>query len=205
MRRETSAYGEIYYNINGAGLGGHLPGGLGGYHIHYHGTHAAGNTIYAAVNYRDANGQLVLQRPLRLHLGGVAHELRCPRLQFLAGTERRPVEPGSDQQGVPGVRTRCQCFTELLWLLVLRHRLPELVAGQPDDHRVRHLHQPGGLRVQPAGRRHLVRARSARRPRQRRLLGHAGDRRWLRHRHRPVRRGQVDGGPHCVGAVALQR
>ena len=50
-----AAYGEIFYNVNGSGWVPTYQGGLGGYHMHYNGTHGAGNTIYAAVNYRDAN------------------------------------------------------------------------------------------------------------------------------------------------------
>ena len=50
------AYGEIYYNVNGAGWVRTYAGGLGGYHMHYNGTHGANQTIYAAVNYRDAAG-----------------------------------------------------------------------------------------------------------------------------------------------------
>ena len=50
------AYGEIFYNINGTGWVVTYQGGLGGRHVHYNGTHAAGNTVYAAVNYRDAAG-----------------------------------------------------------------------------------------------------------------------------------------------------
>ena len=50
------AYGEIFYNVNGAGWVRTYAGGLGGYHLHYNGTHGANQTIYAAVNYRDAAG-----------------------------------------------------------------------------------------------------------------------------------------------------
>lgn len=51
-----AAYGEIYYNINGAGWTLAYAGGIAGYHLFYMGNFSPGQTVYAAVNVRDAAG-----------------------------------------------------------------------------------------------------------------------------------------------------
>lgn len=50
------AYGELYYNVNGSGWVTVYQGGFSGYHLSYLGSFGSGNTIYAAINYRDAAG-----------------------------------------------------------------------------------------------------------------------------------------------------